>query len=165
MDDERPEDSTDDNVLVFRNSASEPVVVPQRIALAEDEIYQAYQEHLAGESWDLIAAKHGYINAAAARAAVARYADEARNLLSTHTRRHLLATEVARLDALQAVVWSQAMKGHLPAVKVVLDLVMCRVKVLGLDQGTEADDPAGSPTTVVIDADDYEAGLRRAVES
>lgn len=156
------DDYDEDNVLVFRNQADQPVVVPHDIALENDKVYQAYMDHIGGMSWALVASKHGYLDGTAARATVSRYADEAKALITESGRRHLLVSEISRLDALQTSIWKQAMGGHLPAVNTVINLIMCRVKILGLDQGAPEEEKSGAIT--VINADGYQTELQRAID-
>ena len=66
----------------------------------------------------------------------------------------LRQTEVARLDALQVVLWDRAMSGDLQAVKVIAGIIMARCRVLALLSTTRpevkgASDNCG-PRTLVI---------------
>jgi len=70
----------------------------------------------------------------------------------------LRQTEVARLDALQAVLWDRAMSGDLQAAKVVAGIIMARCRVRGLLSTTRpevkrASDNCG-PRTLVISPTD-----------
>jgi len=70
----------------------------------------------------------------------------------------LRQTEVARLDALQVVLWDRAMSGDLQAVKVAAGIIMARCRVLGLLSTTRpevkrASDNCG-PRTLVISPTD-----------
>lgn len=160
------DDEDTGTVLVFRNNNGAPIAVPEDIVEENDRTFRAAQMQLQGASWKAIALAEGYVDANAAKSDVKRYRDEATALLTEHSRKDLLALEVARLDALQAAVWQQAMKGHLPAVNVVRDLIMSRIKVLQLDQPSQEEEITG-PRTVVIphDDDEYAAELQRAIDS
>lgn len=159
-------DDEDATILVFRNSVGDPIAVPQDIVEENDRTFRAAQMQLQGASWKAIALAEGYIDAAAAKADVKRYRDEAMALLTSHSRQELLALELARLDALQAAVWGQAMRGHLPAVNVVRDLIVTRVKIMQLDQPSPEESVTG-PKTVVIphDDDNFAAMLQQSIDS
>jgi hypothetical protein len=63
--------------------------------------------------------------------------------------------ELARLDALQAALWDQAMAGDVEAAREVRAVIMARCRVLGLDE--RAKRPAAwAPRTVVLTAEDRE---------
>lgn len=149
-------------VLVFRNPTGDPISVPEAIVEENDRTYRASQMHLRGASWKAIALAENYLDAKAAKGDVDRYMAEARALIGERTRAEMLQTEVARLDFLQAAVWDQAAKGHLPAVRSVLDLVITRVKILGLDQPLTQEE-LGGPRTVVIPMsdEDYISSLQQ----
>src|SRR5690348_13924498 len=93
-----PEDS---NVLVFRGTTGQPVVIPDAVATAAERAYRAYKMHIGGKSWQEIANEEQYPSARAAKADVDRYMDEASALVADRTARKMLNLEVARLDALQ----------------------------------------------------------------
>jgi len=71
-------------------------------------------------------------------------------------------TEVARLDALQAVLWDRAMSGDLQAAKVVAGIVMARCRVLGLlstpSRGVRPSSNCGPRTLVISPTDCRHAG-------
>lgn len=63
----------------------------------------------------------------------------------------LRATEVARLDALQAVVWPVAMAGNLEAVRQVTALIEKRARLLGLyPTGWHKPEEPLRPVTVIV---------------
>ncbi len=70
----------------------------------------------------------------------------------------LRQTEVARLDALQEVLWDRAMSGDLQAVKVAAGIIMARCRVLGLLATTSPEAKGASsncgPRTLVISPTD-----------
>jgi hypothetical protein len=150
-------------VLVFRNQVGQPVAVPENVVHEAERPYRAYRAHLAGKSWAEIAREERYADAGAAAYDVKRYVEEGKALITTRTRRDQLQLEVARLDALQAVVWDQAMTGHLPAIKEATNLIATRSKLLGLAEMAENEGGEDGPRTVIIpSSEDYEAGLRKA---
>jgi len=60
-------------------------------------------------------------------------------------------TEVARLDALQAALWDDALAGDVAAVDAVLRIVVTRCRVLGLLPGPgKVADTQEVPRTVVV---------------
>lgn len=147
------DDDDDAKVLVFRNPNGDPIAVPEGIVEENDRTYRAWQMRLQGASWKSIALKEGYLDDRAAKGDVDRYAAEARALYGEHARAEQLQVEIARIDALQAAAWGQAMKGHLPASKFVLECIVSRVKVLGLDEASGEEELTG-PRTVVIPMSD-----------
>lgn len=72
--------------------------------------------------------------------------------LDGETRKSLVALEVARLDALQAALWPRAMRGDEKAISEVRQLILARVKVLGLDLA----DVSSATTVLVIRGDEEE---------
>ncbi|MGO4598504.1 hypothetical protein [Terrabacter sp. 2RAF25] len=64
--------------------------------------------------------------------------------------------ELARLDALQAALWSKAMAGDVEAAREVRAVIMARCRLLGLDQGAKRT-TVWAPRTVVLSAEDREA--------
>ena len=153
------DDSNDDkrDPRVYRNPRTEqPLVVPYGEALKAERPYRAHQLHLRGLSWGQVAAEEGYLNAQAAKYDVDTWLEQGRALVQDSVRRDMLRTEVARLDELQATVWPMAMKGHLPAVRQVMDLVMNRAKLIGLGTFSKSDEDESdlTPETVIIPGDD-----------
>lgn len=101
---------------------------PTRIRTAEREA-AALELRKTGATYEMIARRVGYGDRSAAAKAVSRAlaatiqepADELRRL------------ESARLDALLAAVWPEAMTGHRPAVESALRIMDRRSKLVGLD--------------------------------
>lgn len=150
-------------VLVFRNSAGEPVAVPNEVVTAAERVYRAYQSHIAGKSWRQIAIEEQYPSDDAVRYDVQRYLEEAQSLVIHHTARQMLQLEVARLNELQAYVWPQAQRGHVQSVGMAVNIIMNRAKLIGLDPDHMPDDGDKSRTVVVpSDGDGYLASLQRA---
>lgn len=142
------------NVLVFRNEVGQPVAVPERTVLENDRTYRAYQLHERGKSWAEVAVHEGYDNARQAMYEVQRWLDEGRALISERTRRDMLQTEIARLDRMQDAIWDDAIKGKIPAVREVTNLVITRIKVLKLDEMREDEEQITGPRTVIVPQDD-----------
>ncbi len=66
-------------------------------------------------------------------------------------------TEVARLNALQVVLWDRAISGDLQAAKMVVAIITARCRVLGLLSTTSREARASSncgPRTLVISPTD-----------
>ncbi len=141
-------------VLVFRNEVNQPVAVPEGVVLEADRTYRAYKLHERGHSWAEVAAVEGYTNGRAAMYDVHRWLDEGRALISDRTRRDMLQVEVARLDALQAAVWPEAMRGKVPAAQFCLQTIATRVKMLKLDELQDNEEELTGPKTVIVPVDD-----------
>lgn len=69
-------------------------------------------------------------------------------LVSMAERRDLLNLEVARLDALQAALWDQAMDGDVRSAEAIHKFIQTRSRLLGLDV-----DQSATTTTVVVAGD------------
>ncbi len=114
---------------------------------------------LAGHSFDEIADAVGYQSRGNAwravrdslRSRIAELATEYREL------------ELARLDALQAAHWPQAVAGSVRSADLVLRVIDRRVKLLGLDQIRTEDD---RPQMLVVSAPDWdEEGYIRQLQA
>jgi len=150
-------------VLVFRHPTTQrPVVVPDDVATAAERPYRAYKARLTGMSWEEVALLERYPNARAAAAEVNRYLEEGRALVAEASAGALIGLELARLDALQHAIWPSAMEGTLPAVSMSMQLVLARVKLMGLELEAEKGAAGGAPTTVVVPMDSE--GYRRMLE-
>ena len=155
-------ESDEPKVLVFRGDR--PVAVPESIVLEAQRPYRAYQLHLSGKSWDIVAAEEGYPNGDAARSEVRRYLTEGRALVSEWTRHEMLAIELARLDALQAACWDAAIGGKLPAIALARDLIISRIKVQRLDEVGDEGDVKARTVVVHGNEDNYVTTLERLSE-
>ena len=154
---------------VYRNPRTEqPLVVPYGEALKAERPYRAHQAHLRGLSWGQVAAEEGYLNAQAAKYDVDTWLEAGKALVQDSVRRDMLRTETARLDELQATVWPMAMKGHLPAVRQAMDLIVTRAKLLGLGTYSKSDEDESdlTPETVIIPGEDtgFTSALRLIAE-
>lgn len=142
------------DILVFRNSAGEPIAVPASVVTMAERAYRCYEHRLSGMSWSAIADLEGYVSASSAAADVRRYTEEAAALVSERSQREMLQLEVARLDELQRVVWPSAMAGSLPAVDMVRKLIADRANLLKLDAEKIAADAVDTSRTVVVQQSD-----------
>ncbi len=100
-----------------------------------------------GHTYDTIAKQVGYAYRGTAHRVVRQALDEriADNV------DELRATEVARLDALQAAVWPAAMAGDLEAVRQVTALIEKRARLLGLyPTGRHKPEEPLRPVTVMV---------------
>jgi len=89
---------------------------------------------VSGSSHEQAAAEVGYRSRSAAWKAFHRaLADREAEAIDEHR-----ATEVARLDAVQAACWAEAVSGDVQAAQVVLRWIEARARVLGLDQPSRA---------------------------
>ena len=153
-------------VLVFRNAQGQPVAVPNAVVKEAERPYRAYCLMIDGFSWSKIALQENYADGAAAAYDVKRYIDEGKALVTAHSRRDQLQLEVARLDNLQAIASPQVAQAHLPAMKFTLDVIMSRIKALGLAEMAADEGGNTGPSTVIIPSgEDYEAELRKAAGS
>lgn len=151
------------DVLVFRRPDSgRPVAVPTDVVMAAERPYRAYCARLSGMGWEAVALQEGYPNAVAAAAEVNRYLESGKAMVSQASAGALITLELDRLNALQAAIWESAMEGNLPAVSVSMNLVLSRVKLLGLDFAAESGEGANAPRTVVVPMDSagYVAALQ-----
>lgn len=154
----------DDNVLVFRNAANEPIAVPTEVVTAAERAYRCHSWRIEGRSWEWIAQQEGYPSAKAAAYDVERYLDEGRALVVEKSARQMLTLEVARMDALQSALWPMAMKGHVQSATAVLSIIVNRSKLVGLDPEKMNEDAAAQARTVVVPSheDGYLAALKSA---
>lgn len=163
-----PDDEHEAKVLVFRTAANDTFAVPDDVVTEAERAYRCHQHHLQGKSWDEIALEEQYPSGRAAKADVDRYMAEARSLVSEKTMRDMLTLEVMRLDALQAAIWPNAMMGHVPSATFVLNVIMSRAKLIGLDPDRMAEQLQQRQSHTVIvppDSDGYVAALQHHAET
>jgi hypothetical protein len=139
-------------VLVFRNSASEPIAVPGEIVTEAERAYRCHIKRLEGSSWEEIAIAEKYPTAIACKADVDRYLKEGAALVTEKSQRDQLTLEVGRLDAMQLFLWPKAKGGSVPAVTAIVNIIMNRSKLVGLQ--SEQALAAGGPRTLVVPVDD-----------
>lgn len=154
----------DNNVLVFRNGAQEPVAVPAEVVTEAERAYRCYTAHLGGRSWEQIAMDERYPSALAAKSDVDRYMSEGKALVLESSQRDMLVLEVARLNALQMSVWPMATSGHIPSVAAAINIIKLRSQLVGLDPDKMADQADQARTVVYVgkESEDYIAGLKKA---
>lgn len=97
-----------------------------------------------GRTYDEIAATVGFSHRSAARKAVIAALSEVTVESVTNYRN----VEIARLDALQAAIWPDALDGDVTAVDRVLKVIAARCRLLGLDQHDNNQGGVGGATLV-----------------
>lgn len=119
---------------------------------------KAYELRVAGRSWWEIAEELNLTEAAASTLVHERLRQVA-SLVDEGSRREMLATELDRLDRLQAAVWTKAMDGDPKSVSAALAVIDRRAKFLGLETDTATTVTAN---TIVVPGPtaDYVAALR-----
>lgn len=156
--------SDEATVVVLRHpDTMRPVAVPDEVVRESDRVYDAYARHRSGESWEAIAHTGGWPSPRAVAEEVRRYLDEGRAIFRGLKGRELMAREVDTLNALQAAFWPAAMSGKAAAGQMVLACVKARIEAYGKipEDPEEVTANDGGPRTLIIDAGDYEAQLRR----
>ena len=152
------------NVLVFRNNAGEPIVVPDDVATAGERAYRAYKMRVEGHTWAHIAVAENYPSATAASSDVNAYMAEAKSLVTEKSQMDMLTLEVFRLDAMQQTMWSGAMAGSVNHARMVVDIVMKRAQLLGIDSGQIGQGNAATTLVVPSDSAGYIAAMKQAAE-
>ena len=104
---------------------------------------------LAGHSYDEIALEVGYQNRGTAWRAV----QDSLNSRIAEAVTEYRDLELARLDALQAAHWPQAVDGSVRSADLVLRVIDRRMKLLGLDRIPKQDD---QPRTLIVNAPDWD---------
>jgi len=116
------------------STASEASALPQvqgrhrNRALAGRGRVRALQLVSEGRTYQQVADELGYAN----KGTVHHLVQQELGVQVVESVAELRQTEVARLDALQEVLWDRAMSGDLQAVKVAARIIMARCRVLGL---------------------------------
>ena len=148
-------------VLVFRNHVGQPIAVPEDVVTAAERAYRCHRKRIQGLSWEQIAQQEGYPTAASAHSDVDRYIKEGRALVVEQSQREMLTLEVARLDAMQSALWERAMQGNVPSVNAVVNIIINRSRLIGLDANQMAET---KPHTLVVpvDGDGFLAALKSA---
>ena len=128
-------------------------------ALAKWRKARCVELALAGHSYEEIALEVGYQNRGTAWRAV----QESLNSRIAEAVEEYRELELARLDALQAAHWPQAVAGSVRSADLVLRVIDRRIKLLGLDQTRTEDD---RPRYLVVSAaDEDEAGYIRQLQA
>lgn len=150
------------SVLVFRNKEGQPVAVPDDVVTAAERAYRCYKSNLSGKSWDQIAVEEQYPSASAAKYDVDRYLEEGKALVTSQSMRDMLNLEVARIDALQAAIWPNAMSGHVPSAVFVLNCIMNRAKLTIDPEKLNSDGEQARTVVVPSTSSGYVAALQKA---
>ena len=82
-----------------------------------------------GLTWDLIAQRTGYADPSGARAAYMRASER----IVRDDVEAIRRVEEDRLDMAQAAIWSDVLRGEIPAVNTLIKIMDRRAKLLGLD--------------------------------
>lgn len=138
------------NVLVFKNNTGEPIAVPDSVVTAGERAYRCHKMRVEGKSWEEIADLEHYPTAEAAHADVKRYMEEGKALVVERSQREMIGLEVARLDALQALLWPKAEEGSIVAIGEIRKIIMSRVQVTGQDPTKAVDEATQVGRTVVL---------------
>ena len=128
----RPENGVDRPICTSRERTV-PQSAAARVATAARRL-RCVELAGAGKTYAQIAEEVGFANKSSARKAVVA-ALAARQVDAVDDLRHL---EVARLDALQAASWDDALTGDVRAVDRILRIITLRAKLLGLVDQTPA---------------------------
>lgn len=126
-------------------------------ALAEYRKARAVELRLAGMEYAEIAREVGYANKGTAWKAANGALRERTDQMADE----YLETELARLDALQAASWEDAMAGDTTAIHTVLKVMGHRMRLLGLDRIEQAKQ---GPKCVVLSPDELAEWERSKVE-
>lgn len=148
--DVRPIGHQPSDVLVFRNNVGDPIAVPDDVVTEAERAFRCHKLRVKGKSWEEIADLEMYPSAEACHADVKRYIEEGRALVVERTQREMISLEVARLDALQALLWDKAEEGSIVAIGEIRKIIMSRVQVTGQDPTKAVDDAAAQGRTVVL---------------
>jgi hypothetical protein len=96
---------------------------------------KALERRLSGATYAVIADELGYSGESGPRNAI----DRLLGRVEAEQAAELRALEAARLDAMQAAVWDQAIAGETDSIKVALQIHDRRVKLLGLAAPVQVD--------------------------
>lgn len=150
-------------VIAFRNSAGEPVVVPDAVATEAERAYRAYKLNRDGLDWHSIAEMEMYPSARAAKADVDRYLAEARALVVEKSAKEMLSLEMARLNHYTFQLREGIEKGSIIAITEARHLVMARARLaLALGASLTEDNAGGRTVVIPGDDDGYVATLKEA---
>jgi hypothetical protein len=124
--------------------------------------YYAFELRKAGASYEDIAEKLRYANAASAEGAIRA---RLKSMYKPDDVEDVVTMELARLDALQLVAWRRAKEGDLSAIDRILKIMERRSQYLGLDQQKAHVDPSTINNNVIFiggSEEEYVAQLRQA---
>jgi hypothetical protein len=148
-------------VLVFRNGAGQPVVVPDDVATAAERAYRVFKARRRGDSWEQIAEDEHYPSGQAAKYDYDRYMEEARSLVVENSAKEALSLEVNRLDFLQTRLWGAAEAGSIAAIKEIRGIIMDRAKLVSVVSEIKEADTDETGRTVVVMQTERETYLER----
>jgi hypothetical protein len=123
--------------------------------VAHDRAGDAHRLRLAGVDWEVIAGQVGYASGRVASLAVDAYLQRIAVEQAPEWRRQTLQLELARMDALQAAFWDDALQGDRHAAEVVLKVIARRCKVMGYDKADESLAPAARTVVVGGTSEEY----------
>lgn len=137
------------------------------VSVALDNARQAYEMHLAGHSWPVIAENVGYASAKVCYMAVTAYLQKAAVGQTPERRRAALELEAARLDAMQVVYWERARNGDLKAAQLVVKIITERIRLqnpAGKSGAASIDDERQRVLVVAGSPEQYTEQLKAIVE-
>lgn len=122
------------SVLVFRDTAGDPVAVPEEVVAQAERAWRSWQSHLGGMSWAEVASAEGYPNGEAAATDVALYLERGKAVVVERSLSDAMAVELGRLDALVRAHWAPATKkANHNSSMIVLNTIKLRAALIGLN--------------------------------
>jgi hypothetical protein len=162
--DDEPDEGA--QIIAFRGSDGQPVVIPQEVARVAEQPYRCYLMHEQGMSWRNIAEIEGDgLTGRQVQAMVTRYLDEGAALITDFTRKHLMNLQLNRYERIIAVHYPKMLEGSIASAGLMMNAMREEIRLTRLDQPVlDSDDATTSQRTVVIPADTegYSAALERA---
>lgn len=150
-------------VIAMRSPVTgRPVGIPHDIITKNDRVFEAYEQKLAGKSWEHIATHGGWPSAAAVQAEVKKYLEEGRQALAIWKRAEVVGLWSDRIEMLWEAVVPEARKGKVPSVMAALSIAKTAMVLQGLDQPSEEDTLV---PTVVVPSEEYIASLQAQAAS
>lgn len=143
------DEDTGADVLAFRNTSGEPVVVPTDVATEAERAFRAYKLNRDGLDWQSIANQEMYPSARAAKADVDRYLAEGRALVVEKSAKEMLNLEMARLNHYTYQLKPGIDTGSIAALTEARHLVMARAR-LALALGASLTEGNEGGRTVVV---------------
>jgi hypothetical protein len=159
-------------VIAFRGSDGQPVVVPSEIAAVADLPYRCYLHKRAGMSWQNIAELEnicgpitGKPSGQQAQKTVERYLDEGAALITDWSRKALMNMQMDRYECIIAAHWAAMQKGSIASAGIVMNAMREQNHLTRIDQPVLGNEDAmtNSKTVVINDAGEgYSAALQKA---
>lgn len=157
------DEDTGAEVIAFRNSHGEPVVVPTDVATEAERAFRAYKLNRDGLDWQEIAMREQYPSARAAKADVDRYLAEGRALVVEKSAKEMLNLEMARLNHYTFQLRDGIEKGSIVALTEARHLVMARARLaLALGAGLTENNDGGRTVVISGETGQFIATLREA---